>query len=243
LDQLDNMNKLLISIKFWILIFAVSCKPAEKITNAGVVVFKKGDVYVETNGKKADLQIGMKIYEKDTIITANKGVAILSIYDGRLKVEVQPNARLTLDVVFSKEKKLSLAKGNAWLDVSPLPGGETISLHTPATVAAVRGTRFFTFRMGEMWGTCHCEGAIDFSNKSGSYEGIHHKHYATFTDKQGRTIVITEEDGKQANLTAFEVHKHSLLDDSAVGPKAVSMSEAEQKIMGRLIANKFAELD
>lgn len=218
-------------------IVIINCKQKqESETIHGVVLFVKGSAELEHNGAKTPVEKEDVFEEGDTIYTGEDSIVIVKLNNGLAQMEIQPNAIFQLEKIKNKEKSLSLQKGNVWLQVNKLTNGDSLELKSPTAVASVRGTKFYTFEMNGMYGTCHCEGDVEFTGTDGQYKQVHQTDTVVFT-KEGKTIILTSEDLKELN---FE-HNHSKLEDSPLGKKA-SLTPEQAKQMMDLINKKFSEL-
>lgn len=217
----------------------VQCSPKKLAPADGVVTFKLGESNLVREGKTLPVELQTEIRAGDKIITAEKGVVIIVFRNNSAKIEIQPNTEYTLDKFDEQERLMTMTKGNAWLWSEKLQKGSKLQMRTPNTVAGVRGTKFFTFNMGEITGTCHCEGDVEFSNKSGNYSGVHHKHYMVFV-KENKTVALTDKELIAMGFPIREEHQHSLLDDSPLGPQK---QDIPPELMEKLMAHLTKEFD
>ncbi|MCB1190813.1 MAG: FecR domain-containing protein [Leptospiraceae bacterium] len=232
-----KIGKIIILLMLSWIVF-ISCKE-KKNTDAlhGVILFTKGDVKLEqNNGTQTTLKKGDVFQEGDIIQTGENSVAVVKLSNNGFEMEIQPNATFQFDKINGKDKSLSLKKGNVWLKVDKLPKDESLHLNSPTATAGVRGTKFYTFEMNGMYGTCHCEGDVEFKGKSGDYNKIHHGDTLVFS-KDGKTILITPEDLKNIQNAS---HNHSMLDDSPLGSKNVMTPEQREEMI-KVVTKKFAE--
>ncbi|HNA79502.1 MAG TPA: iron dicitrate transport regulator FecR, partial [Turneriella sp.] len=117
-------------------------------------------------------------------------------------------------------------------------GHRRFALRTPTTIAAVRGTKFFTFTDGTNTGTCHCEGKIAFKNLvSGKEEENDRDYIMYYRDK--KAVKVTVEELKKIGLPVG--HNHSELDKGSIGKKN-NLSPAQMKKMQDYVDKKFAAL-
>jgi len=216
-------------------------EPPKADDTIGKVFFVSGNVDLNRNNEKKTLNKDDVLKEGDIIKTSTNGVAVLSLNDDKIKLEVQYNTELELNKLLGKDKSIKVDKGNVWTKVEKLNTGDKFSVNTPQTVAGVRGTIFYTFQAGDMWATCHCQGDVDYSDNGGKYHQEHHQDYLTFT-KGDKTIVLTPEEMKKAFKTDTLQHNHSVLPDSPLGPEAQKETQEHAKIMSELIEKKFKEL-
>ena len=210
-------------------------KPAQQV--AGSVLFVKGQASATIAGQSQPARVGLKLAQGDKIETGKDGIVIIKL-DGIGNAEVQFNTSFQLTNLSPDQKELGVPRGNMWLNVNRLTKGQKLRVRTPTSVAGVRGTRFFTFRAMGFTGTCHCEGEVEFENTNGDYKGTHYKHNLVFM-KNGKTVVMNEDDFKKLGLPIRDTHTHSMLDDSPVGPREIPLTEKQMQALGGFLQKKF----
>jgi hypothetical protein len=193
--------------------------------------------HIEADGSKKTraARAGEKVQAGDTIITAEKSTVIF--YVTGAKMEVQENSRFVYERT-GDDKQVYLQSGNAWTMVEPLGGNRRFSLRTPNSVAAVRGTKFFTFTDGANTGTCHCEGKIAFKNNASGKEEVNDRDYIMYF-RQDKAVKVFVEELKKIGLPIG--HNHSALNDSELGKK-VNLTPAQLQKMQAFVDKKFAAL-
>ncbi|AFM12614.1 FecR family protein [Turneriella parva] len=193
--------------------------------------------HIEADGSKKTraARTGEKIYAGDTIVTADQSTVIFHVTGA--KIEVQQNTRFVYERT-GDDKQVYLQSGNAWTMVEPLTGNRKFSLRTPNSVAAVRGTKFFTFTDGRNTGTCHCEGKIAFKNTTSGKEEVNDRDYIMYY-REGKAVKVLIEDLKKLGLPLG--HNHSSLSDSELGKK-VNLTPAQMQKMQAFVDQKFAAL-
>ena len=196
-------------------VFCSSCKVEEKSSKLGIVKLVFGKSILEREGKKRPVVIGDFFAKGDNIITGADGIVIAVIGKGGSEVEIQNNSKFSIDEYSAKNKVFSLRKGNIWMRVKKISKKENVILHSPTTIAGVRGTKFFTFDIGGIHGTCVCQGKVELELKDKSFHKTHDKDYVMFT-RGGKTIVLTPLDFGGP----LGEHKHSLMSNSPLGPQA-----------------------
>lgn len=220
--------KSIIAVMFALLSLSCAGGPA-----SGKVVFVSGDVLLVSGGRSQKLTLTSTVTERDSIITAADGVAVVDFPDAAI-VEVQQNSAFEVRSVHGAKKHFYLPKGNVWTKVNKLTVGSELSVETPRSLAAVRGTKFYTFTMGDIHGTCHCEGVIDY--KSGNYSGTNDSDFLVFT-KNGVSIVVKPSELAFAGMAG---HDHSACKDSPLGkcPSNVDMKKVTAYLDKRFAAAK-----
>ncbi len=212
-------------------VFAAACgRPAD----SGALVNKVyGEAQIDRAGKTEKLEAGAKVATGDVIRTGADGIVLLVFRANQASAEIQPNTVFEMKEAAGKTD-LNLKQGNVWLQVNKLQGKHEVTLHTPTTIAGVRGTKFFTAVLGDTVAVCHCEGDVEFS--SGAYKEMHHTDQVVFT-RGTKTLVFKPHD---LPFVKYE-HSHSSLDDSPLGKKN-AMSPEIQKQLIAFLDKKFAEM-
>jgi len=206
----------------------------------GVIGRVKGEArieHIEADGSKKTrpARTGEKVYAGDTIVTAEQSTVIFHVTGA--KVEVQQNTRFVYEKT-GDDKQVYLQSGNAWTMVEPLGAHRKFALRTPNSVAAVRGTKFFTFTDGRNAGTCHCEGKIAFKNTTSGKEEVNDRDYVMYF-REGKAVKVLVEELKKLGLPVG--HNHSSLDDSELGKK-VNLTPAQMQKMQDFVDKKFAAI-
>jgi hypothetical protein len=232
-------KKLFLFTSLFILILALAACGAKKSPGAltGVLTFVLGKVEVNKGAEYKAVQKGEIITEGSSIRTDKGAVAILEVASEGLKVEIQPEAEFQVKSL-GKVMEMQLERGNAWTKISRTKNGRELFFKTATSVAAVRGTKFYTFFRGDIVGTCHCEGQISLGNLLSKKVQTNHEDYVAF-HQQGKTIYLTRADHEKAGLPVG--HDHSAMDDSPLGKKA-QMSPENAAKMAKLIQERFAAL-
>lgn len=212
-------------------VFAAACG---RDGNSGALVNKVyGQAQIEHAGKSVKLEAGAKVATGDIIRTGADGVVLLVFRANQASAEIQPNSVFEMKEADGKTD-LNLTQGNVWLQVNKLQNKHELTLHTPTTVAGVRGTKFFTAVFGDTVAVCHCQGDVEFS--AGKYKEMHHTDQVVFT-RGSKTLVFQP---RELPFAKYE-HSHSALDDSPLGKKDTITPEV-QKQMIAFLDKKFAEM-
>lgn len=212
-------------------LLVLSCMGKEQI---GKIVRVEKDAYLIDAQKRVPITEGMEIKEDDTIVTGENAVVVTS-FNG-VQLEIQPNAVFSVRELTSSRNDFFVSVGNVWTKVDKVVKGRKVIVETPTTIAAVRGTKFYTFKMGDITGICHCEGTVDYTVKKSDYEEKHSKDYIVFT-KEGKTVVLNPDELKRIGLE----HHHSVLPNSPLGRQIDTPKDALEEMM-RLVEEKFKAL-
>jgi len=191
------------------------------------IVQVRGKVELIRNGEAQGLSAEEKLKPHDTLRTGDES-AVVILLPGGAQAELQSNAELTLSELSLPDRSLTLHKGNNWLSIPSLPDGQSFQLVTPTSVASVRGTKFYSFQMGDISGTCHCEGSIDFLVRGTDYQQRHDKDFMVVT-RAGKTALITPTEIMAA--VGVVQHHHAQAPGSPLGPADDLTPEQKQKMM------------
>ncbi|MBX7058316.1 MAG: FecR domain-containing protein [Leptospirales bacterium] len=194
----------------------------------------QGDVQLLRGAERRPLLVDDSLHSGDHVLTGEDGIAILHFANSFAAAELQPNADLEIKAT-AESKELNLQRGNLWLQVNGGAGRPEFSVRTPTTVAAVRGTRFYTVQIGDMVGICQCQGTVHF--QGGGVQGDHHQDTLSFT-RGGKTVTLQLSD-LPAGIPYR--HDHSLLNDSPVGARSAMTPEMTAALL-KIVNQKFAEL-
>ncbi|EQA38754.1 sigma factor regulatory protein, FecR/PupR family [Leptospira inadai serovar Lyme str. 10] len=135
------MNRLAKILSITLTLFAViyGCKPKSEGTSQGIVTFLTGKVTVGKSGK--DLKLDDAVSEHDTIVTAKDGLVDLTTPLGTIRLLGSTEASVA--ALKADQAYLKVNEGNILVKVVKLSKNQSISVDTPAVVAAVRGTQFW----------------------------------------------------------------------------------------------------
>lgn len=205
------------------------CKKQEAEAKATTV---QGAATLLRAGESRPLAVNDELFDGDTIRTGADGIVVLRFRDTIAVGELQPQATMTIRSSANR-KELALDQGNLWLQVNGGAGRPEFSVRTPTTVAAVRGTKFYTAQFGPLVGVCHCQGSVHYS--AGGYEQNHSQDTLAFT-RDGKTITLT-----LADLPAGIPyrHDHSSLENSPVGARSTLSAEQTRALL-EVVQKKFA---
>ena len=220
-------NRYMLITLFLISITFISCQ------KGGYIGVLEGDVWI--NGAKG--KAGDRLKEKDIIKTGKTSTAIASFNNNESELEIQENALIEVKkygLGKNEEKLIFLSKGNMWTRVNRLLKNNSYHVQTSSSVAAVRGTKFYTFTIGNMDGVCHCEGTVDYSQNESDYNSTHSQDYIVI-NRGGKTVLLTPEELSFLS----RAHDHSTLSDSSLGNKSEPLSEEESKRFLSLIESKM----
>jgi hypothetical protein len=182
--------------------------------------------------------VGDRFGVGEVVRTASQSVLIVSIGDGEADLEIQQNAVFSISSLEGRSGDLALRRGNLWLRLNrKLSKGDQFSLHSPTSVASVRGTKFFTFKIGVYYGTCMCQGSADYESTAGEkFSGKQEQDYLIVSDGK-RTVVVSHDDLKPLAIKD-DFHQHSMMDNSPLGRRVV-MTPVQFKTLLGIIENKF----
>ncbi len=213
----------------------VSCQKAE--TSAKVIKLN-GTGEVIRKGKSSPLTLGTELLPGDLVKTSRASTAILQFKMDSTLAELQADSDFVVGTYSKNKKELKIHKGKVWLKVAKLGSGESFVLTSPAAIAGVRGTTFYTAQAGDMWVTCHCEGDVHYEGNGAAYHSLHHKDQLAFS-RGGKTVVVNP--GEVKNLKRNYEHHHSALGDSPLGAPA-DMDPVDYAKIIAVAEKKFAEL-
>lgn len=217
-----------------------SCGSKQPGSSTGKVTFLVGDAVVEQSGKTVPLHNGDTIGSGDIVRAAHNCVLILSI-GGTVDVEIQPDTSFKLDSLNATDKTFFMEKGNAWLRLNgKLAKKENVTLRTLTTTAAVRGTKFYTFHLGDMVGTCFCQGEVAYRTEGSESFQQRKQDYLTFV-RGGKTILFTPVELKGICDGAV-YHRHSMIDNSPLGERDTTLTPAKLKKLRAIAEARFEKL-
>ncbi len=124
-----------------------------------VVVRLIGSARVESGGKWSALARNSVVNDSDTIETGAQSQVVIQ-YKG-IEVRLGANTKLKVESLIDDKKpaKLKLLSGFSWASVKD-QGKRGLSIQSPTTVAAVRGTKFALASDAKGSVSCVCEGKV-----------------------------------------------------------------------------------
>lgn len=120
-------------------VIASACKPKEEGGVKAVVTFLSGKATALKSGK--DLKYNDLVPEEETIHTAKDGLVDLTTPLGTIRL--LGGTETSLAALKQDQAYLKVNDGNILVKVVKLSKNQSISVDTPAVVAAVRGTQFW----------------------------------------------------------------------------------------------------
>jgi hypothetical protein len=225
-----------------IIIIFPKCKERDKESPLADIKNTRGKAVIHRKDLKLKAKQGEQLFLNDRIETGDQSAVIAHFKKDQSIVEIQENSSILINEYASKNKMLFLKKGKAWLKVKKLKKGDTFLLKTPTTVAAVRGTKFYTFILPDegVTGTCVCEGNVEFLIKEAKYKQSHHKDYLILA-KDDKAVILTAKElialGKKMS------HFHSKVNNSPLGPKEIEVDPKVAKKIRKYVEKKFKELN
>ncbi|UOG59605.1 adhesin Lsa19 [Leptospira noguchii] len=151
-------------IVFLVLIFCNVCKPKTAESSDAVVTFLKGKAFVIETGK--ELSPYANVTEKQSVQTESEAVLDLTSKLGSFRLLGGSTA--TIAALNAESASFQISEGNVLIKAGNLAKGQSLLVHTPTVVAAVRGTQFWGRVNGkDQSGTFAVrEGAVEITRKS-----------------------------------------------------------------------------
>ncbi len=204
----------------------------------GTVKLIVGDATISTAKKSSKLKLDDKIKIGDIITTKENTTVIIELNDNFAELEIQSNTVFNLAEYSKKTKELNIKKGNIWIRVNKkLKKGQYFRLRTPTAVASVRGTKFYSYQIGDIQGICICEGKINYGINSKKTTENANKDISILS-RNGKSITITSEEIKKFCIDTGS-HNHSRISNSQLGQEAKSMTPENQKRLLKHINEKL----
>ncbi|MCB1166507.1 MAG: FecR domain-containing protein [Leptospiraceae bacterium] len=155
-------------------------KPVARIT------FLSGDVQVKQGDQQATASQG-QILTTGAELTTGSGASVELFFKDLGIVRVGADSQVSVDSIASNEVNLGLKSGNAGVFLKKMRSDDTFSVHTPTSVAAVRGTAFLvTVDSAEQSRVALFDGAIEVSDQDGQSVVMDQK--GEITVKKGQKI-------------------------------------------------------
>jgi hypothetical protein len=134
----------------------------------GRIEYVEGDVWIETDGRRAVADFGMELSEGDLVVTGTDGVAVVTVTEGS-QIKLRENTVVAIDTR-TTSGSVDLRQGGIFARVRQAATGESrsFSVRTPTVVAGVRGTEFFVAygrtieSLPDVW-LCVNEGSVEIS--------------------------------------------------------------------------------
>ncbi|MBR32554.1 MAG: hypothetical protein CMN77_14720 [Spirochaetaceae bacterium] len=131
------------------------------------ITFMSGDVQVKVGDAMSAAEKG-QILKSGSEITTGPGSSAELFFKDMGIVRVGADSRVSVDSVASNEVNLGLKSGNAGMFLKKIRSDDEFSVHTPTSVAAVRGTAFLvTVDSEEQSRVALFDGAIEVSDRDG----------------------------------------------------------------------------
>lgn len=203
------------------------------------VMMLVGTAEIEQEGIRRPLVKDDQVHAGDLIHTGPRSAVIINLGAGLADIEIQEKAHFALDALDGPSRGCTIQEGNLWVRVNQKLGkDEEFVVKSKTAVASVRGTKFYTFALGDIQGTCMCEGSADLIVPSQRFQHRHNRDHLVFT-RGDRTIVLA-----QSELSFMpagdDAHRHSTLDASPLGKKQNDMTPDQAKKLMALIEQRFA---
>ena len=221
-----------------ITILTAGCGKQAGIAQSARVKMLVGTARVEHGGANAPLAVGDTFGVGDIVRTGPASVLVATIGDDDSDMEIQENAVFSISDLSGRSGDLELKQGNLWLRLNrKLVKGEHFSLHSPTAVASIRGTKFYTFKIGDYYGTCMCQGSGQYESISGEKFSERQEQDYLIASNGKKTVIVTHEDLKPLAIKG-DFHRHSALGNSPLGAK-VAMTPGQFSMLKSTIDKKF----
>jgi hypothetical protein len=117
--------------------------------DVGQIKVMAGSVYLEREGKRLPVQVGMPVRQSDILVTGSDGTAGVTFTDNSL-LSVGPNSTLAIDryafdtTTHAGQFDASLKKGTLAVISGKMvkQSPDAMRVHTPTSIMGVRGTDF-----------------------------------------------------------------------------------------------------
>lgn len=151
-------------IVFLVLVLFNVCKPKTAESSDAVVTFLRGKASVIETGK--ELSTYTNVTEKQSVKTESEAVLDLTSKLGSFRL--LGGSTVTIAALNSESASFQVSEGNVLIKAGNLAKGQSLIVHTPTVVAAVRGTQFWGRVNGkDETGTFAVrEGAVEITRKS-----------------------------------------------------------------------------
>lgn len=211
-----------------------SCSPKKISKPLNQCSFAIGQVYIEQNGKVSPLKARDRFSSNAIITTGNKSTAVVTLSQSHALVEIQENAKVDLRNL-TTQSEIFVNKGNIWTHVSKLTKGKKFLVRTPTSVAAVRGTKFYTFNFKDIHGTCFCEGTVHHTIAK-THKELENKDDYLLVYRGNKSAIVTADDIRKAGIKPG--HNHSSIAQSPLG-KQKKMTPEDAKKFYTLLKSKL----
>ena len=129
----------LIILTWYMLSNPSSTAKAQLIIDSGTVHFK------HDSGSWVSAQNGMLLYQSDSLKTGNNTTASVILFESSI-IRLDSNTEITIEQIIQEEDEINVKiiqdSGRTWNTVAKISGIDNYEVHTPTTVASVRGTSF-----------------------------------------------------------------------------------------------------
>jgi len=138
------MKKIFILI-FIIILFSNITVFAKTNSPAAVVLKAKGEIVLHRQNTNSQIESGEVLYSGDQLLSKEESMAAIRFVDDGAIIKLFSNSILSINTekkVKKLDKKLFLEIGDLWSKVTKEKG--MYQIQTPTSVAAVKGTNFYT---------------------------------------------------------------------------------------------------
>lgn len=178
-----------------ILVFGLStaCSPGDQpsvkeqeASPVARITFMSGEVQIMEGEAQAKAEKGQVVRSGAEITTGSDASAELYFKDLGI-IRIGSNARVSVDAVAANDIKVGLESGNAGVFLKKIRAEDNFSVHTPTSVAAVRGTAFLvTVDSQEKSRIALFDGAIEVTDEDGKSVVMDRK--GEITVQKGKSI-------------------------------------------------------
>lgn len=233
------MKKIFLHMTITLIALALlACTKQRQGTPEARVSLIAGSAEIEQQGTRRPLAVGELIHPGDLVITGAQSAVVLDLGKGFADIEIQEKAVYALDSLEGPSRGCTIQQGNIWVRVKErLTKGEEFVVKSRTTVASVRGTKFYTFTIGSIQGTCMCQGVADMNIPLHGFHREHRQDHIIVS--RGGTTAILSPSELAAVMPLDDAHHHSSIDGSPLGKKNTLAPEKAQQLM-RLFEDRLA---
>lgn len=181
----------------------VSFDSIDGIKYQAVITFAVGESKIDhEDGTQEKAKIGVKLSEKDKVITNKKSKVDIQFSNGEI-IRLDSNSYLYLDYVYRKlggydtketnNSELALISGKLFAKVNKMNKNDSFTIKTPTSIAGVRGTSFIVATSGKKDTVKVLDGAVAVKTQSVDFV-IHEDQAFDLTAKNEKKVEITNSD-------------------------------------------------
>ncbi|MEQ8350071.1 MAG: FecR family protein [Leptospiraceae bacterium] len=211
-----SIKKLALPVLIGLLIGAACSKGEENVKGGedarpvARITFMSGDVQVKVGDAMSTAEKG-QILKSGSEITTGPGASAELFFKDMGIVRVGADSVISVDSVAANEVNLGLKSGNAGMFLKKIRADDEFSVHTPTSVAAVRGTAFLvTVDSEDQSRIALFDGAIEVSDRDGK---------SIVMDKKGEVTVRSGEGIDGSDIQPLSEDALARMKDMAVFEK------------------------